>query len=80
MVECSKCTQNYKIPGHHCPECDAKEDKKDREDAEALEIEKQRAEKEEGSKWYRDHYKRKKPGIDQGPTEAPLGRVGLMEA
>ncbi len=78
MIECSKCHQNYKVPGHHCPECDAREERKAREKAEAAEAGKQRVNKEDENRWYRNHYERKKPGsevVDQAVTEPHVGPV-----
>lgn len=78
MVGCSKHPQNYTIPGHLCPECEAKEDKRAHQAAQEIEVEKQRVKKEEESTWYCNHYERKKPSIKFADQPAAEARVGLV--
>ncbi|KAL9018429.1 MAG: hypothetical protein Q9185_004272 [Variospora sp. 1 TL-2023] len=54
MVECSKCSDNYKMVGRYCAGCKAVDKAKIRKEGEELAAEKKRTEMEDNDKWFRE--------------------------
>ncbi|KAI4114290.1 MAG: hypothetical protein LQ345_004908 [Seirophora villosa] len=54
MVECSKCSENYKMVGRYCAGCKAADDAKARKKGEEVAAEKKRSKMEDKDKWYRE--------------------------
>ncbi|KAI4086404.1 MAG: hypothetical protein LQ344_007574 [Seirophora lacunosa] len=54
MVECSKCSDNYKMVGRYCAGCKAVDKANVRKKGEELAAEKKRSKMEDKDKWYRE--------------------------